>query len=104
MYLHLNCLQDYSSTSPAYSNYKISSKPLLQPLKSYHQSALRSPGCSLRSIDWYAASEESFVERVKHILDINDITAELGIQNYKRKFNNLICWEEKANIEALGIK
>ena len=50
---------------------------------------------------WYPACEESFTERVKHDLDMKDITPELSVCNYKRKFNNLICWEEKSSIDVL---
>ena len=52
--------------------------------------------------DWYGASEESFENRRQHNIDIGDIQVELNVQNYKKKFNNLICWEEKSNIEILG--
>ena len=52
----------------------------------------------------YSASEESFKERVKCRLDLREITVELTVDNYQRKFNNLICWEEKSNIEILGRK
>ncbi len=64
--------------------------------------------CQLQQIhdgkrdDWYGASEESFENRRQHNIDIGDIQVELNVQNYKKKFNNLICWEEKSNIEILG--
>ena len=52
----------------------------------------------------HSASEESFKERIKCQLDKREITVELTVDNYQRKFNNLICWEENSNIEILGRK
>ena len=57
-----------------------------------------------KSADWYAASEVTFEGRLKQDLDIAEIQVELGRKNYKRKFHNLICWEEKRHIEILGNK
>ena len=54
-----------------------------------------------RDENWYAASEESFKNRIKQDLDKREIEVELTVKSYKRKFNNLICWEEKSNIEIL---
>ncbi len=54
--------------------------------------------------DSYPASEESFEDRVMHDIDIRDIQVELNVQTYKKKFNNLICWEEKSHIEILEKK
>ena len=66
-------------------------KPFYQPLQpSFYHS--------------YGPSYEFFEERVKYELDIEEIVAELQTHNYKRKFNNLICWEEMQNINILGQK
>lgn len=52
----------------------------------------------------YAASKEMFHERIKEELDIEVIKAPLTRENYKKKFHNLICWEEKKHIEILDKK
>jgi hypothetical protein len=52
----------------------------------------------------YAASEETFQGRLKGELRFSEIDVELDRKNYKRKFNNLICWEERAHIERLREK
>ena len=44
---------------------------------------------------------ERFEERVKDILNIELIRVKLTRVNYKEKFRNLICWEEKKHIEML---
>lgn len=52
----------------------------------------------------YAASKEEFGERIKEELDIKEIQQTLSRSNYKRKFHNLICWEEKTHIDILQMK
>ena len=52
----------------------------------------------------YAASKESFAERIKGVLDPQIIGAPLTRENYKEKFHNMICWEEKRHIEILDEK
>ena len=52
----------------------------------------------------YAASKESFGERIKEELHLEVIQAPLTRTNYKEKFHNLICWEEKRHIEILDEK
>lgn len=52
----------------------------------------------------YAASSERFEGRLQEVLDITEIEVELTRENYKSKFHNLICWEEKRHIEILGSK
>ena len=52
----------------------------------------------------YAAMQPTFEERVKEDLDITCIKEELTHTNYKKKFHNLICWEEKCHIEILKEK
>lgn len=52
----------------------------------------------------YAASKEEFNERIKEELDRKDIQQTLSRANYKRKFHNLVCWEEKTHIEILEKK
>ena len=54
--------------------------------------------------EMYAASKESFNERVKEELDIEVIRAPLTTDNYKKKFHHMICWEEKRHIEILDEK
>ena len=56
------------------------------------------------SQEMYAASKESFYERIKEELDIEIIQAPLTRDNYKKKFHNMICWEEKKHIEILDKK
>ena len=51
-----------------------------------------------------AAAKETFEERLKEELKIEDIELPLSQQNYKRKFNNLICWEERTHIMILTEK
>lgn len=53
---------------------------------------------------YYAASEETFHGRLKGELNLSEIEVELDRYNYKRKFHNLICWEERAHIELLREK
>lgn len=53
---------------------------------------------------WYAASEETFEGRLKGELRLGEIEVELDRHNYKLKFHNLICWEERAHIERLTEK
>ena len=62
-----------------------------------HQSAVRGGS-------EYAASSETFEGRLQEELDIREIKVDLTQHNYKRKFHNLICWEEKTHIEILGNK
>ena len=52
----------------------------------------------------YAASKESFNERIQEELHPEVIQAPLTRKNYKKKFHNLICWEEKRHIEILDEK
>ena len=52
----------------------------------------------------YAASKESFNERIKEELDPRIIEAPLTRRNYKKRFHNMICWEEKRHIEILENK
>lgn len=52
----------------------------------------------------YAASKVLFEERIKEELDINFIRLKVSPQNYKKKYHNLICWEEKTHIEILDKK
>ena len=52
----------------------------------------------------YAAAKETFEERLKEDLMIEDIELPLSQENYKRKFNNLICWEERTHITILTEK
>lgn len=52
----------------------------------------------------YAASRESFDERIKEVLDPRIIEAPLTRENYKKKFHHMICWEEKRHIEILDTK
>ena len=54
--------------------------------------------------EMYAASKESFSERIKEDLNIEVIQAQLTRENYKKKFHHMICWEEKRHIEILGEK
>ena len=52
----------------------------------------------------YAASKLTFEERVVEELDPSIIEAPLTRKNYKKKFHNMICWEEKRHIDILGEK
>ena len=52
----------------------------------------------------YAASRESFTERIKEELDPKIIEAPLTRRNYKKRFHHMICWEEKRHIEILDNK
>ncbi len=52
----------------------------------------------------YAASKEKFEERIMEELDERYIQEKLSRGNYKRKYHNLICWEEKTHIEILEKK
>ena len=52
----------------------------------------------------YAASKEKFPERVRGVLEIGEIEESLNRQNYKKKFHNLVCWEEKKHIQILRDK
>ena len=54
--------------------------------------------------EMYAASKESFNERIKEELNIEVIQALLTRENYKKKFHHMICWEEKRHIEILDGK
>ena len=58
-------------------------------------------GIVTRDEGWYP---EIFKDRIKLELDLKDIEEDLTTQNYKKKFNCLVCWEEKSNIEILGKK
>ena len=49
----------------------------------------------------YATSRLVFHERLKEPLEMVFIQQELARANYKKKFDNLLCWEEKAHIHAL---
>ena len=55
-------------------------------------------------VQQYAASKEAFAERIKEELDFKIISAPLTRENYKKKFHNVICWEEKRHIEILEEK
>ena len=57
-----------------------------------------------QDLEWYAAKEETFEGRLKGELKLEEIEVKLNRQNYKRKFNNLICWEERRHIEVLREK
>lgn len=52
----------------------------------------------------YAASKLTFEERVVEALDPSIIEAPLTRENYKKRFHNMICWEEKRHIEILTTK
>lgn len=52
----------------------------------------------------YAASEETFQGRLREVLVLGEIKVELNRLNYRRKFHNLICWEERRHIEILSEK
>lgn len=52
----------------------------------------------------YAASKLTFQERVKEPLDPSIIEAPLTRENYKKRFHNMICWEEKRHVEILDTK
>ena len=54
--------------------------------------------------EMYAASKESFKERIEEELNIQVIKAPLTRKNYKEKFHHMICWEEKTHIDVLGNK
>lgn len=49
----------------------------------------------------YAARKSKFLERIEEELYLEDIQQELTPGNYKKKFHNLLCWEEKTHIEIL---
>lgn len=53
---------------------------------------------------WYAAGEETFQRRLVEELNYSKIIVPLSRPNYKEKFNNLICWEERRHIEVLSQK
>ena len=52
----------------------------------------------------YAASKLTFLERIKEPLDPSIIEAPLTRENYKKRFHNMICWEEKRHVEVLDTK
>ena len=52
----------------------------------------------------YAASKLTFQERIKEPLDPGIIEAPLTRENYKKRFHNMICWEEKRHVEILDTK
>lgn len=52
----------------------------------------------------YAASKLTFLERIKEPLDPGIIEAPLTRENYKKRFHNMICWEEKRHVEILDTK
>ena len=52
----------------------------------------------------YAASKPIFEERIVEDLDPTIIEAPLTRDNYKKRFHNMICWEEKRHIEILDTK
>lgn len=52
----------------------------------------------------YAASKEKFEERIMEELDERYVQEKLTRENYKRKYHNLICWEEKEHIDILQNK
>lgn len=58
----------------------------------------------IQRVSEYAAGKESFSERIKEELDLQVIKAPLTRENYKKKFHNMICWEEKRHIEILDTK
>lgn len=62
------------------------------------------PNVEKRPEELYAASKESFKERIKGVLDPQIIRAPLTRDNYKKKFHHMICWEEKRHIEILDEK
>ena len=72
----------------------------IRPSPGVRQSGAHIPS----SQEMYAASKESFHERIKEDLDIEVIQAPLTRENYKKKFHNMICWEEKKHIEILDKK
>ena len=47
---------------------------------------------------------EQFGKRIEKVLDLVTIEEELTKFNYKKKFYNLICWEEKTHIDRLREK
>ena len=51
--------------------------------------------------DDYAASKLVCHERLKEPLEMVYIQQELTRANYKKKFDNLLCWEEMARIHVL---
>jgi len=52
----------------------------------------------------YAASNVYFAERIKEEIDVQVIEESLSVTNYKKKYHNLVCWEEKEHIEILENK
>ncbi len=51
--------------------------------------------------DDYAARMVKFHDRLKERLFVEDVQQDLTRENYKEKFNKLLCWEEKAHIDIL---
>ena len=49
----------------------------------------------------YAAEQVDFYARLEEPLKLINVEQELTRGTYKRKFHNLLCWEEKAHIEIL---
>ena len=47
------------------------------------------------------AIKSTFLDRVKKVLCLEDITPALTFRNYKEKFHNLLCWEEMEHISLL---
>ena len=47
---------------------------------------------------------EQFGKRIKKVLNLVTIEEKLTKFNYKKKFYNLICWEEKTHIDQLRKK
>ena len=50
---------------------------------------------------YHHTKNATFAERVKDELKLEDIQAELTIENYKDKFHKLLCWEEMEHISLL---
>lgn len=52
-------------------------------------------------VPYHQPKYTTFSERVKNVLKLEDIQAELTIENYKDKFHKLLCWEEMEHISIL---
>ena len=71
-----------------------------------YQQPLPSPQRQVSSVRnrGHMPSKADFSTRVQEKLHIEDIQKPLCRKNYKTKFHNLICWEEKRHIEILEEK
>ncbi len=49
----------------------------------------------------YPAESLNFYRRIEGELVLADVQQPLTRENYKEKFHNLLCWEEKTHIEIL---